>query len=212
MKSYFKIQKLSWLLILALMTTSLSVAQRNVEKWKLQFALGVNNTLDQPKTPGYYSKQINFPTINLGVQHMFANNWGAKLDLGFNRSSEADSSLPYKLNYTRINAQLVYDFKDVFKFLPRPIGIVAHFGPGVSMTRPLGSDKNNTYNFLNVMGGFELHYRLSKSLSIYGDAAYVYSLSDKTTYMGQGYSFDGDIVYVAIGVAISLSGCNYCGY
>ena len=210
----FKIQNLNWILFLTLITTSLSVAQKDVEKWKLQVALGVNNTIDQVETQGYFSKQINFPTINLGVQHMFSRNWGAKLDLGYNRSSEADSSLPYKLNYTRINAQAVYDFKDLITFLPPAFGIVAHAGPGVSMTKPLGNFANNTYTFPNVLGGFELHYRLSESLSIYADGSYVYSLSNKNIYdvNTDGFSFNGDFAYVAFGVAISLGGSNYCGY
>lgn len=209
MTPYLKKQNLSWLLVLALMTTSLSIAQRDVEKWKFQVALGVNNTIDQEETVGYYSQFINFPTINLGVQHMFSRNLGAKLDLGYNRSSNAENSLPYKLNYTRINAQAVYDFKDVITFLPPRIGLVAHAGPGVSMTKPLGNYSNNTYTYLNVLGGLEVHYRLTESLSIYLDGAYALALAGKNKYPGT-FSFNGDLMYVAFGASISLSGCHYC--
>ena len=213
MTPYFKTQNLSWLLYLTLMITSVSTAQKDVEKWKLQLALGINNTIDQVETEGYFSKQINFPTVNLGVQHMFARNWGAILDLGYNRSSEAtDRSLPYKLNYTRVNVQAVYDFKDVITFLPPPIGIVLHAGPGVSMTKPLGDFTNNTYTFPNVLGGLEVHYRLTESLSIYVDGSYVLSLSSKSKYdvATDGFSFNGNLAYVAFGASISLSGCHYC--
>ena len=214
MTSYFKKQNLSWILFLTLITTSLSFAQRDVEKWKLQIALGVNNTIDQPETYGFYSKQINFPTVNLGVQHMLSRNFGAKLDFGYNRSSHAENSLPYKLNYTRINVQGVYDFKDLIRFLPDPFGIVAHAGPGVSMTKPLGNDANNTYTYFNLLGGLELHYRLTKSLSVYVDGSYAYALPNNTKYnvSSDGFSFNGDLAYVTIGLAISLSGCHYCPY
>ena len=212
MTPYLKIQNLSWLLFLTLMTTSLSVAQKDIEKWKLQLTLGINNTIDQEETPNYFSKFINFPSINLGVQHMFSRNLGAKIDVGYNRSSEAENSLPYKLNYTRVNAQAVYDFKDLITFLPDPIGIVAHAGPGVSMTKPLANFANNTYTYFNVMGGLEVHYRLTESLSVYVDGGYAYSLSNEKKYdlNSDGFSFDGDLVYVAFGVSISLSGCHYC--
>lgn len=212
MTPYFKIHYLSWILILTLMTTSLSVAQLDVEKWKLQAALGVNNTIDQVETQKYFSKQINFPSINLGVQYMFSRNFGAKLDLGYNRSSHADNSLPYKLNYTRINLQAVYDFKDLLTFLPPPIGVVAHAGPGLSMTKPLGNFANNTYTYPNVLGGLEVHYRLSESLSIYVDGSYALALSGKNKYdvTTDGFSFNGDLAYVAFGASISLSGCHYC--
>ena len=212
MTPYLKTQNLSWLLFLTLMTTSLTIAQKDVEKWKLQLALGVNNTVDQEETYGFFSKQINFPTVNLGVQYMFSRNWGAKLDVGYNRSSEAENSLPYKLNYTRVNVQAVYDFKDLLTFLPSPIGIVAHVGPGLSMTKPLANYANNSYTFPNFLGGLEVHYRLTESLSIYADGSYVYALSGKNKYdvNNDGFSFNGDLAYVTFGVSISLSGCNYC--
>lgn len=210
MTSKFKTQNLYWLLVVAFLMTSVSVAQRDVEKWKLKVALGVNKTRADGESPGYYSGYINFPTINIGLQHMFSNSLGAKLDLGYNRSYNAENSLPFKLNYTRVNAQLVYDFTSLLPFLPYNIGIVGHAGPGVSMTKPLGNDANNTYTYPNAMLGFELHYRISKSLSIYGDASYVYSLSNASHYdvNTDGFSFRGDLAYVALGLAISLDGGN----
>lgn len=212
MTPYFKTQNFSWLLFLALMVSSLSMAQKDVEKWKLQLAIGINNPIDRGQDDGYYSKYVNFPTVNLGVQHMFSSNLGAKLDLGYNRASSETGSIPYKMNYTRINVQAVYDFKDLFTFLPPPIGVVAHAGPGVSMTKPLGSYANNTYSYVNVLGGLEVHYRLSESVSIFADGGYAYSLSGKDKYdvATDGFSFNGDLMYVAFGVSISLSGCHYC--
>lgn len=212
MRPYFKLQNLNWLLFLTLMTTTVSVAQRDVEKWKLQVALGINNPIDNGENDGYYSEYINFPSINLGVQHMFSKNWGAKLDFGYNRATNAESSLPFKLNFTRVNAQVVYDFNKFLRFLPAPIGVVAHGGPGVSMTKPLGDFVNNTYTYMNVLGGLEVHYRLSESLSVYVDGSYALSLSNKAKYVlaTDGFSFNGDLSYVALGVSISLSGCNYC--
>ncbi|MEO6346371.1 MAG: cell envelope biogenesis protein OmpA, partial [Aquaticitalea sp.] len=155
---------------------------------------------------------INFPTVNLGIQHMFSDHLGAKLDYGFNRVSNAPKSKPFKMNYSRINLQGVYDFTDLMSFLPPQIGIVAHAGPGISMTKPLGNFANNTYTYLNFMGGMELHYRFSESLSVYADGAYALSLSGKDKYdiATDGYSFNGDLMYVVLGVSISLSGCQYC--
>lgn len=214
MVAYFKTQNLTWFFIIALLATSIGRAQRDVEKWKLQLALGVNNPIDRGEDEGYYSKYINFPTIHLGVQHMFSRNWGAKFDLGYNRASSESGSIPYKMNYTRINLQAVYDFKDALSFLPPPIGIVAHLGPGVSMTQPLGDYRDNTYTYPNLLGGVELHYRLSQTVSIFADAGYAYSLSgrDKYDVNVHGFSFNGDLMYVALGVSLSLSGCNYCFY
>lgn len=212
MTSKFRMQNLSWLLLMAFLVTSVSVAQRDMDKWKLQLALGINKPRADGESPGYYAGYFNFPTINLGVQHMFSPTLGAKLDLGYNRSSNSDSSLPFKLNYTRVNAQVVYDFKYLLPFLPRKIALVGHAGPGVSFSNPLGEYANNTYTYPNVMLGFELHYQLTQTLSIYGDASYVRSLSNASKYdvTTDGFSFRGDLAYVAIGLAITLDGNGSC--
>ena len=212
MRPYFKIQKSIWILFLVLMLSTVGVAQESQDKWKLQLALGVNKPLSTAGHPGYFSEIINFPTINLGVQHMFTNTFGAKLDLGYNRSSEREGSLPFTLNYTRVNVQAVYNFKDLLTFLPRRISIVGHAGPGVTMTKPLDSASENTYTYPNGLLGFELHYQLSRTLSIYGDAGYALSFANGYKYnvAANGYSFNGDLAYVAVGVSVSLSGSNYC--
>jgi hypothetical protein len=212
MTPYIKIENLCWMLFLTLLATSTSFAQRDVEKWKLQLAVGVNNPIDRVKNDGYYTKYINFPTVNIGVQHMFSENLGAKLDFGYNRSSDADASLPFKLNYSRINAQAVYDFKELISFLPSGIGVVGHAGPGISMTKPLGDFVDNTYTYLNLLGGLEIHYRVAESYSFFVDGSYAFSslFKNKYDYEIDGFSFRGDLMYVVVGVSVSLSGCRYC--
>lgn len=212
MTPYIKIENVRWMLLLALLTTSASFAQRDVEQWKMQLAVGVNNPIDKIKNDGYFTKYINFPSFNIGVQHMFSENLGAKLDLSYSKSSNADASLPFKLNYTRINAQAVYDFKDIINFLPSRVGLVGHAGPGVSMTKPLGEFVNNTYTYLNLMGGLEIHYRLGESYSVFVDGSYALSpfFNQKYDPVIDGFSFHGDIMYIMLGVSISLSGCHYC--
>jgi hypothetical protein len=213
MTTNFKNQKFKVLFFLVLtLTTTLVYSQSNTSKWKLQLALGVNNPIDNGENDGYYTKYINFPSVNFGLQHMFSDKLGAKLDVGFNRSSNADGSLEFKLNYTRVNAQLVYDFTPVFSFLPERIALVSHIGPGVSFTQPLGEFAENKYTYLNALAGFELHYGLSRSLSIYSDISYAFSLSGQQKYdvNVDGFSFNGDLLYVTFGISVSLSGCSYC--
>ncbi len=161
---------------------------------------------------GYYSKYVNFPTVNIGLQHMFSESLGAKLDVGFNRASNHETSIEYKLNYTRVNAQIVYNLRSVLSFLPERIALVAHAGPGISFTQPLGNFSNNKYTYLNALGGMELHYGLSNSLSIYSDLGYVYSLAGKNKYdvNVDGFSFNDDLMYVTFGISVSLNGCKYC--
>ena len=192
--------------------SALSYAQRDSELWKIQFAVGVNNPRETVENGGYYSQYVNFPTVNIGVQHMFSRGLGAKLDVGFNRSTNDESSLEFKLNYTRVNAQVVYNLRSLLNFLPDRIAVVAHAGPGISFTQPLGDFSENRNTFFNALGGMELHYGLSRSMSIFTDLGYVYSLAGKDKYdvNVDGFSFNGDLMYVTFGISVSLNACKYC--
>jgi hypothetical protein len=198
--------------LLAVIMMSLSYSQSDTDRFRLHLALGLNNPLDNGENDGYYSKSLNLPTVNLGLQYMFKPNLGAKLDFGFNRAVSADGSLDFKLNYTRINAQIVYNFTDVIGFLPESMLIMLHAGPGMSITKPLANYSENKYTFLNGLIGMEIHYRLSRKLSILGDMGYAKSFSGKNKYDTalEGYSFNGDLVYGTIGISVALSGCRYC--
>ena len=133
--------------LLCLSVMFLSFAQKDTDKFRLQFAVGVNNPIDNGENDGYFSKSLNLPTVNLGLQYMFKPNLGAKLDFGFNRSKNADGSLEFKLNYSRVNAQIVYDFSSAIGFLPESMSILAHAGPGISFTKPLANASENKYTF-----------------------------------------------------------------
>lgn len=191
---------------------SFSYGQRDTDRFRLQLALGVNNPIDNGENDGFYTKSLNVPTVNFGLQYMFKPNLGAKLDFGFNRAKSADGSAEFKLNYTRVNAQIVYDFTQLLNFLPEPISILAHAGTGVSFTQPLGSVAENKYTYLNGLIGMEMHYKLSRTLSVFGDVGYAKSLSGKNKYDVEidGYSFNGDLIYAAVGLSVAISGCRYC--
>ena len=189
-----------------------SFAQRDTDRFRLQIAFGVNNPIDAGENDGYYTKSLNLPTVNLGLQYMFTPQLGGKLDFGFNRAKNAGGSETFKLNYSRVNAQIVYDFSNAVGFLPEPMAILVHAGPGMSFTKPLANDSQNKYTYLNGLIGMEIHYKLSKKLSIFGDIGYAKSLTSKNKYdiIIDGYSFNGDLVYATIGLSVAISGCRYC--
>jgi len=193
--------------------SSIGYTQAETSKWKLQLAFGFNYPNIDGFFPGFEAEQINFPTINIGVQHMFTKTMGAKLDFGYNRFSNADNSAEFKTNYSRINAQFVYDATKTFGFLPERIGLVGHAGPGYSIVKPLGNFGDNKQSFLNVMAGIEIHYNVSETFSVFTDLAYILGLSGDKTYdpISEGFgTFDGNLFAVTFGVSVSLSGCYYC--
>ena len=148
MTSNNKLQKIS-ILVIALICFSYAYAQKPTNQIKAQIAVGINSPSSSGFVEGFEAKSINFPTVNLGVQYMFGRSYGAKLDFGFNRFSNDDLSTAFKTNYTRINAQFVYDPTETLGFLPSRLGLVAHAGPGYSFVKPLGNFGNNKRSFLN---------------------------------------------------------------
>jgi len=200
-------------LVAVLLLSSFTIsAQRETNKWKAQLALGVNSPSKSGFVGDFQAKSINFPTVNLGVQTMFKQQFGAKLDFGYNRMSSEDPSPEFKLNYSRVNAQLVYDPTYNLYFLPQRMGLVLHAGPGYSFAKPLGNFSNNNLSFFNVMGGLEVHFGLAERASLYIDTSYILGLGKDFDPVTEGFgSFNGNLLTVTFGITFSLSGCQYCG-
>ncbi|WP_138432887.1 cell envelope biogenesis protein OmpA [Winogradskyella algicola] len=182
-------------------------------KWKALFAVGFNYPTTDGFVDGTYAQSLNFPTVNIGVQHMFKRTYGVKLDYGFNRFSNDDESPEFKINYSRINAQFVFDPTEYLGFLPPRLRTILHAGPGFSFAKPLGGLEDNKQSYLNLLGGLELHYAINEKVSVYTDLAYIYGLTSLEEYdpaiSGLG-AFNGSVFNVTFGIAVSLSGCQYC--
>lgn len=202
----------NYLILLLLVLVTLNVcAQRETNKWKAQIALGVNSPSQSGFVENFMGKSMNFPTINLGIQNMFSKQTGAKLDFSYNRISNEDSSTEFKLNYSRINVQLVYDPTNSLNFIPQRMGVVLHAGPGYSFVKPLGNFGSNKTSFLNAMGGIELHYGLAERLSLYMDTSYILRFAKDFDPVSEGNgSFNGNLMTLTFGITFSLSGCQYC--
>lgn len=210
MASNYRFYKLLLLIIASFFVTGTGFSQ-DTSTFKAQVALGLNNPSRDGFVQGFEGQTYNFPTVNLGIQYMFKPRLGAKLDYGFNRISNQDFANEFKLNYSRINAQLVYDTSRILSFLPSRMGTFIHAGPGFSMIKPLGNYTENDLSFLNAMVGMEFHFGISDKLSIYLDASYIHGFSDDFEPLSDGFgAFNGNLLTLTIGASISLSGCYYC--
>lgn len=177
---------------------------------KAQVAIGLNSPSSGGFVGAFEAKPINFPTVNLGVQYMFKEQFGAKFDFGFNRFSNSGNSPEFKDNYSRLNIQFVYDATPL-GFLPPRLGLVGHVGPGYTFLKPLGNYADNNLSFLNLMGGIEVHYGLSDTMSVFADVSYIYGLGKNFDPVTDGFgSFNGNLATITFGVSFSLSGCYYC--
>lgn len=212
MISNLKFLKKTLAVAIFIMCCFIGVSQGDTGAFKAQFALGVNNPSPDGFVSPFEPKVINIPTVNLGFQYMFKPKLGAKLDFGFNRFSNLNNTTEFKVNYTRLNLQLTYDVGRVFGYLPTRFSIFPHAGAGFTFVKPLGDYPQNKTSFLNVMGGLEIHYGLSNTVSIYLDTSYILGFGEDFDPVSSGFgSFNGDVLTVTVGVSLSLSGCYYCG-
>ena len=211
MSSIFKLYKKLFITVIFVLCSILSFSQGDTSTVKAQFALGLNNPSRDGFVQGFEGQTYNLPTVNLGIQYMFTPKLGAKLDYGFSRISNQEYAQDFKLNYSRINLQMVYNATTIFSFLPQRMGTFIHAGPGFSILKPLGNFTQNKASYLNIMGGIEFHYGISDKLSVYLDASYILGFGDDFIPISNGFgSFNGNLLTVTIGASISLSGCYYC--
>ena len=210
--SFAKLKNLVLVVFVCLISIS-NFGQSKTNKWKALIAFGFNYPDIDGFVSNFEAKPVNFPTINIGVQHMFTRNMGAKLDYGFNRFSNAEDSSEFKINYGRINAQFVYDATNVLSFLPNQIGLVGHIGPGMSFIKPLGAYGDNKHSLFNTLAGLEIHYNIARTVSAYIDGAYIVNISGGETYdpISKGFgTFNNNLFNITLGISVSLSGCQYC--
>lgn len=194
MTSKLKLIKPTFFVATLMMCCFVGLSQDDTSTFKAQFALGVSSPSEDGFVSNFESKSINLPTVNLGVQYMFRPKLGAKLDFGFNRFTNLEETPEFKVNYVRINTQLVYNASRLFGYLPPRIGIFSHAGPGFTSVKPLGDYPQNKTSFLNVVGGLELHYGLTDAISAYLDTSYVLGFGDDFSPIPSGFgSFNGNI-------------------
>ena len=200
------------LLVFSLCLTSTFVfSQEEENKWRALFAIGVNSPSQNGFVEEFRSKSTNFPTINLGIQHFFKPQLGVKVDYGYNRFVNEDNSPEFKINYSRVNAQIVFNASNALTFIPQDLNIIVHAGPGFSMVKPLNLYQDNNIAYFNAMAGLEFHYILSRAVSIVLDGSFIKGFSKDFEPITNGFgSFNGDLVTVTIGASVALSGCRTC--
>ena len=199
--------------IIAFFYVSLSFSQREAEKWKAQFSLGANSPSQSNFVERFSAESINGPTLNIGIQHFFLKQIGFKLDYGFNRISKLSDTATFKINYSRLDTQLVVDLSPWIPFIKDRTKLITHGGFGYSWSTPLADDVINKLSYPNGILGTEFHYYLTKLMSLYFDFSYIKGMtSSDLSKMDNGglAAFNGDMINMTMGLTFSLSGCYNC--
>lgn len=211
MQHYFK--QYLFFFIIVLISFNSAAQLRDTDRWRAVFSVGGNYPTADGFVKGSYAESFNFPTVNLGIQHMMTREFGVKLDFGFNRFKNHADTPEFKINYSRFNAHFLFDPTDLMGFMPPFIRTVVHVGPGLSFAKPLGTLGDNKQTYLNGNAGIELSYGVSDKVSIFADASYIYgftSLDDYNPALNGLGAFNGSVFNLTFGVAISIGKCRYC--
>ena len=183
----------------------------------LDLGLGINSPSNDFIEP-YKAKSVNGLTVDAGVRYMFKKKLGVKLDVGFNRYANDDSSPEFKANLTRVNLQAYYNlWDDLYNIqirLPERLAIFVHAGPGFSMLKPLSEPFNgNKSSNLNVLAGLAVHYGISDRLSVFLDGSNFFNFGQKISYEGANLpdTIGTSMFNLTLGISVSInSGCYYC--
>ncbi|RLJ65685.1 hypothetical protein CLV86_1263 [Lacinutrix venerupis] len=193
------------------LVSTLGFSQKETDTWRALFSVGVNSPSQDGLISPFQAKSINFPTINIGLQHMFKPQFGARLDFGYNRFSNEDNTTEFKTNYSRINAQFVYNASRLVSSLSPEMGMMLHAGPGYTMIKPLGIYRENENSYLNAMAGIEFNYNISRTVSLFIDASYIKGFAKDFNPVTDGLgSFNGDMLTITFGASVSLINCRTC--
>lgn len=203
----------SWVIFIFLISIH-GAAQEEEEFLRFEFGFGLNTAKDSGFPESFASSGINAPAINVGAQYMFTEDLGAKFDLGFNRIKGQGNSETFKINYTRLNLQGVYECADFMGLGIKKLKTQLHAGPGYAFVKPLSSPYNNNQYYINAIFGVEFLYALNKTSSLFFDISHIHGFTEPEIYSpstsGQG-AFNGSILTFTLGISLSLSeGCNSC--
>lgn len=207
---------LSFLFIFTV-SCGLKAQEMNMNKLSIDANIGATNAIT-PYATDYWSNTIGLFHTNLGARYMFNNNFGIKLDVGFDRLKNDEfgdngASLAFSSQYIRSSFQLVANlgrFMHFENFAPR-FGLFLHGGAGYSTNRnsngPLfGSwDSPDKDNMVNFIVGLTPQIKLGSKVSLNADIALVnhiyqqrtWDLTEKVNSRG----FDGLMSNVTVGIS-----------
>lgn len=169
------------LLLVCLSTASLSAQEtvttqetaasgnNDYNKWSIEVAGGINKPF-RAFTPGFRTDRANLFTVDLGTRYMFNNKFGLKLDFGYNKFENNDSSPTFESTYLRADLQAVVNLGRVLNFedWTSSIGLLAHFGGGVYQLSSDNGFEGEDYG-ANLIGGLTAQLKLSRSIVLTAD-------------------------------------------
>ena len=196
---------------------SFSTLAQNISsnRWSVDMFLGGTNAV-KPYSEGYWSNTIGFMHTSIGSRYMFNNKFGLKLDGGYDRIKNDESSiffkngssLPFQSNYYRFSLQGVADVGRLLTFenFTDKYSMLFHAGGGISvLTSKINPSKDR---MVNIMFGVTPQYKINKRMSLNIDASFIWHIYQQYTFDMHNpvykRGFDGFIANATVGLNIYI--------
>lgn len=160
--------------------------EKNFNRWSIELEAGAHKPAT-PFSPGYYTSTPSLWQGGLGVRYMFNENFGAKLDFGYNSITNADNSLEFETEYYRANIQGVVNMGSVLNFRSwtNTFNVLIHGGFGYSANKPsIPNEFSSADQMLNLMAGITPQIRLGNSVALTGDLSVLGHVRHSATWDG----------------------------
>lgn len=189
------------------------VNAQDFNKWSIDVGFGGHI----PTFPAQdrLSDKLDFWQANAGVRYMINENFGLRLDFGFNKFTEDNKSNSFETDYYRgtlegiINAGKILGFRQ----WTQSINLLVHGGAGLSDMKAYNTITNRPKDrTINAVVGITPQIKLTEHIALFLDVSAVMHLYQDTSFDGIATSIDrginGQIFNASIGFNIYLGKNN----
>src|SRR5699024_10723360 len=142
----------------------------------------------RPMKSGYYTKTPDFWQGDLGVRYMINENFGFKLDFGYNSFEGASNSNDFESELMRASLQGVVNVGSVlgFRDWTNRFNLLAHGGAGYGRLKGKKPVSTGTDQVGFIVAGLTPQIRLGNSFALTGDVSMYGNMRQDLTFDGVG--------------------------
>ncbi|GEC79259.1 hypothetical protein FAQ01_21290 [Flavobacterium aquatile] len=178
------------------------------DKWSIELNGGVNKPT-RTMSSGYYTKTFNLFHADLGVRYMFNPKFGVKLDFGYDKFEDGNSSAPFESTYLRTSLQGVVNIGRVLNFetWTNTFGLLAHGGFGASQLTSKNGFEGEDYMGNGILG-LTGQIKLSNNVVLTGDITGIANGKQQHNFDGMSQvntsAIDGIVMNASVGLTFYL--------
>lgn len=173
--------------------------------WSVELQAGMSKPT-RPMASGYYTKTPDFWQGDLGIRYMINENFGLKVDFGYNAFEGASKSNDFKSELMRTSLQGVVNVGSVlgFRDWTNRLNVLAHAGLGYGQLKGKEPVKTSTDALGFAVVGLTPQLRLGNHFALTGDVSMYGNVKQNLTFDGTGSTskrgFNGMFINTSLGL------------